>query len=151
MRFEQDITLSLPPEAVWEVLWDIERMMACVPGCTKAIVVEDKKYYEALIVEKVGPFKLEIPLSIEIKEIDINKSLQLRAVGKDRCIGTEVTWNLGLQLIEKQSQTECHITVDAEVVGRLVSLGLGIIKWKGKQTLGRFADALKATLVAETQ
>jgi hypothetical protein len=40
------------------------------------------------------------------------------------------------------------MTVDATVVGRLVSLGQAVIKLKGDQQMGRFAEALQADLVA---
>src|SRR6185436_2779662 len=106
------------------------------------------KRYQATIVEKVGPFKLEIPLDIEIGAVEVARSLRMRAVGKDRRIGTEVTWDLALELEPQGTRTQFRMTVDAEVVGRLVSLGQGVIKLKGNQTIGRFAEALQANLAA---
>ena len=146
MRFERAFIVPLPPAAVWDLLWDIERMVACVPGCTGAEAIEDKKRYRASIVEKVGPFKLDIPLDIEIGEIVPQRSLRMRATGKDPRIGTEVTWDLALDLEPDAGQTHCRLCVDAEVVGRLVSLGQGIIKLKGNQTMTRFAHALLVSL-----
>lgn len=151
MRFEREFIVPLPPEAVWDVLWDIERMVTCVPGCTGATTIEEKKRYKASIVEKVGPFKLDIPLDIEIGEIAPARSMRMRAVGKDKRIGTEVTWDLGLDLERQGENTQCRMYVDAEVVGRLVSLGQGVIKLKGNQTITRFADALLASLTATDQ
>ena len=148
MRFEREFVVPLPPEAVWDMLWDIERMVACVPGCTGATAIEDKKRYKASILEKVGPFRLDIPLDIEIASADPARSLRMRAVGKDKRIGTEVTWDLGLDLERQGDNTQCRMCVDAEVVGRLVSLGPGVIKLKGNQTITRFADALLASLTA---
>jgi len=146
MRFEREFIVPLPPEAVWDMLWDIERMVACVPGCTGAEAVEEKKRYKASIVEKVGPFRLDIPLEIEIGAIEPPRSLRMRATGKDKRIGTEVTWDLALDLEPQGEHTQCRMCVDAEVVGRLVSLGQGIIKLKGNQTMTRFADALLVNL-----
>ena len=148
VRFERKFILPLPPEAVWLALWDIERMVACVPGCTGAKAVEDKKHYQATIVEKVGPFKLEIPLDSEISAIDTSHRMKMRAVGKDARIGTEVLWDLTLMLEQQGEGTQCYITVDATVVGRLVSLGQGVIKLKGDQTIGRFAESLCASLTS---
>jgi len=148
MRFEREFIVPLPPEAVWAMLWDIERMVGCVPGCAGATVVEEKRRYKASIVEKVGPFKLDIPLEIEIGAIDAPRSMRMRAVGKDKRIGTEVTWDLGLDLEPQGGQTQCRMSIDAEVVGRLVSLGQGVIKLKGNQTITRFADSLLANLTA---
>lgn len=148
MRFERSFVLPLASEAVWSMLWDIERMVRCVPGCTGATVLEEGKRYQATIVEKVGPFKLEIPLDIEIGTVEVARSLLMRAVGKDRRIGTEVRWDLALELEPQGAHTQCRMTVDAEVVGRLVSLGNGVIKLKGNQTISRFAESLQANLIA---
>ena len=146
MRFERSFRLPLAPDALWPALWDIARMVKCVPGCTGATMVEDGRRYQATIVERVGPFKLEVPLDIEVRTADPLRALQLRAVGKDSRIGTEITWDLTVELEPHGAETEFRMTVDALVVGRLVSLGQGVIKLKGDQTIGRFADALRASL-----
>lgn len=147
MQFERSFELPLSTNAVWSMLWNVEHMVRCIPGCTGATVVEDQKRYRATIVETVGPFKLEIPLEIEISSIDVGRSMRMRAVGKDRRIGTEVTWDLALKLEPQGEHTKFHINLDAIVVGRLVSLGQAVIKLKGNQTLTRFAESLHASLI----
>ena len=142
MQFEREFVVPLSPENVWDVLWNIEAMMKCVQGCAEAVVIEEKKRYKALIIEKVGPFKLEIPLDIEIGETVIGRSIQMRAFGKDSHIGTEVILDLVLELDRQGDQTHCRLTVDAGVVGRLASLGQGVIKLKGKQSMNHFAESL---------
>ena len=147
MKFERTFELPLAIAAVWSALWDVPRMVACVPGCAGATVVEDKRRYQATIAEKVGPFKVEIPLEIEIISVDAGRRLQLRATGKDGRIGTEVSFVLTVELQAVGEQTQFHMSVDATVVGRLVSLGLAVIKLKGDQQMGFFAQALQANLV----
>ena len=148
MHFERAFELSLSTAEVWKVLWDVERMVACVPGCTGAIAIEEGKHYEATIVEKVGPLKVTVPLKIEVLSAEPGRSLRLRATGKDTKVGTEVAFDLNVNLDGAGEQTQFRMTVDATVVGRLVSLGQAVIKLKGDQQIGRFADALQADLVS---
>lgn len=148
MHFERGFEIPLATEVVWRALWDVQRLVACVPGCTGAVAVEEGRRYQATIVEKVGPFKVEIPLDIEVLAVDIERSISLRATGKDSRIGTEVAFVLAVELEPLGQRTQFRMTVDATVVGRLVSLGLAVIKLKGDQQMGRFAQALQADLVA---
>lgn len=148
MHFERIFELPLSPEAVWKVLWDIERMVACVPGCAGAITIEEGRRYEATIVEKVGPFKVTVPLQIEVLSAQSGRDLRLHASGKDTKVGTEVSFDLNLTLEPSGDRTQFQMAVDATVVGRLVSLGQAVIKLKGDQQIGRFAEALRADLVA---
>lgn len=144
MKFEREFELAVPAPEIWQVLWNIERMAACVPGCTGATVVEEKRLYKATIVEKVGPFKLQVLLDIEILNSEPGRSLQLRATGKDNRVGTEVSFVLLAVLEPRGESTHCSMTVDATVVGRLVSLGMAVIKLKGNQQMDKFATALQA-------
>ena len=33
MRFEVQVTVHVPRQSVWDFLWDVPRLTACVPGC----------------------------------------------------------------------------------------------------------------------
>jgi carbon monoxide dehydrogenase subunit G len=147
MRFERTFDLPLSADEVWRALWDVERMVACVPGCTGAGTIEEGRRYEATIVEKVGPFKVVVPLQIEVLAAEPGRGLRLHATGKDTKVGTEVSFDLNVTLEPADSQTQFQMAVDATVVGRLVSLGQAVIKLKGDQQIGRFAEALQADLV----
>lgn len=148
MHFERTFELALSPGDVWKVLWDVERMVGCVPGCTGAAAIEEGRRYEATIVEKVGPFKVVVPLQIEVLSAQSGRGLRLHATGKDTKVGTEVSFDLNVTLEASGNQTQFQMAVDATVVGRLVSLGQAVIKLKGDQQIGRFAEALRAELVA---
>ena len=66
MRFEKEIEILQPKEKVWQFLWDIDRFITCVPGCKEAKTVEAGKHYTAVMVEKVGPFRVQFPMRIEV-------------------------------------------------------------------------------------
>ncbi len=146
MKFEKRFDLATPLPAVWEALWNIERMVACVPGCSGATVLEAGRRYQATIVEKVGPFKVVIPLDIDILDVEAGRAFRLRATGKDSRVGTEVTFVLSTLLEPRGEHTRFSMSIDATVVGRLVSLGQAVIKLKGDQQISKFAGALQADL-----
>ena len=61
-------------------------------------------------------------------------------------MGTEVSFVLSASLEPQGERTGFSLSVDATVVGRLVSLGQALIKLKGDQQIGKFAQALQADL-----
>jgi hypothetical protein len=143
MKFEREFEVAVLAPEVWKAMWDIDRMVTCVPGCTRATVIEEKRRYQATIVEKVGPFKVQVLLDIEILNAEPGHSLQLRATGKDTRIGTEVSFVLLASIEPRGQHTQCIMSVDATVVGRLVSLGMAVIKLKGNQQMDKFVAALQ--------
>ena len=44
MQFEKQVEINAPREKVWKFIWDIDRFIACVPGCKDAKTVEDDRY-----------------------------------------------------------------------------------------------------------
>lgn len=68
MRVEREVGIKALRERVWAFLWDVPRLAACIPGAKDVRVVEEQRRYAAVVGEKVGPFKVEFPLEIEVLE-----------------------------------------------------------------------------------
>ena len=83
MRFEREIDIHSPKEKVWRFLWDVDRFIACVPGCKEAGTVEPGKSYTATMVEKVGPFRVEFPMRIDVLESRELSYIKAQASGSD--------------------------------------------------------------------
>jgi len=61
LQFQKEVEILVPREKVWNFIWDVDRFIACVPGCREAKTIEAGKKYSAIMVEKVGPFKSSFP------------------------------------------------------------------------------------------
>ena len=147
MKFEKTVTVKAPREAVWQFLWDVPRVAACIPGCKGAQVVEEGKRYMATVGERVGPFKVEFPLTIEVVESRAPEYLKARAGGKDTKVDGLVKVELELHLAEAASGgTEMRLITDVAVLGKLGTLGHSIIIRKGDEVVGKFAEAIRAQL-----
>ena len=146
MKVEREILIGAPREAVWAFLWDVPRLAACIPGARDVRAVEEKKRYTALVGDKVGPFKVEFPLEIEVLEAQAPEHLRARAGGRDGKVDGLVRVQLDLALADAGEGTSLRLAADISVLGKLGTLGHSVIVRKGNDIVARFASAVQAQL-----
>jgi uncharacterized protein len=151
LRFEKQVEISVPRDKVWNFIWDVDRFIACVPSCKEARTVEPGKLYSATMVEKVGPFKVEFPTTIEVLESEELKRIKAQASGADNKIGSRMKIDLDVNLEEKEKdKTVLGFVANVDILGKLAALGHGIIKRKADQVLDEFAQAVKKRLEGDS-
>lgn len=143
MKFDQAVVLQADVQSVWGLLWNVERLATCIPGCQGAEPVEPGKRYRATVTQKVGPFQLKVPLEILVQEAREPTQLKARATGQDPRVATRVTVDLDLQLRAlNPEQTELVFQAQVSVLGKLATLGQGMIRRKAEQVLEAFTQNL---------
>lgn len=146
MQFQKEVEILAPREKVWQFIWDVDRFIACVPGCKEAKTIEPGKRYAATMVEKVGPFKVEFPTTIEVLEREELTRIKAQATGADNKIGSRMKLDLDVHLREDGDKTILGFVAGVDILGKLAALGHGIIKRKADQVLDEFAQAVKTKL-----
>jgi hypothetical protein len=147
MRFEKQVTVAAPRQVVWDFLWDTPRLAACVPGCKDIEEITSRKRYHATVVDKVGPFKVKVPLTIEVVRATAPTHLLARAHGKDAAVQSLVKVELALALVEVNSQTTAlRFSAAVSVLGKLGTLGHSVIVRRGNAIIEQFATAIQAAL-----
>lgn len=146
MQFQKEVEILAPREKVWQFIWDVDRFIACVPGCKEAKTIEPGKRYTATMVEKVGPFKVEFPTTIEVLEREELTRIKAQATGADNKIGSRMKLDLDVHLREDGDKTILGFVAGVDILGKLAALGHGIIKRKADQVLDEFAQAVKTKL-----
>lgn len=149
MRFEKEVEILAPREKVWKFIWDVDRFIACVPSCKEAKTIEEGRLYSANMVEKVGPFRVEFPTTIEVLEKEDLTHIKAQASGADNKIGSRMKIELDVNLREQGDKTLLGFVAGVDILGKLAALGHGIIKRKADQVLGEFAQAVKKRLEGE--
>jgi carbon monoxide dehydrogenase subunit G len=150
LRFEKAVQIDVPREKVWNFIWDVDRFISCVPGCKEAKTVEAGKLYSATMVEKVGPFRVEFPTTIEVLERDELTRIKARASGSDNKIGSRMKVDLDVNLKPDGETTQLAFVADVDILGKLAALGHGIIKRKAEQVLDEFAHSVKSRLEGDS-
>ena len=150
MQFEKEVEILAPREKVWNFIWDVDRFIACVPGCNEAKTIESGKLYSATMIEKVGPFRVEFPTTIEVLEREELTRIKAQATGADNKIGSRMKLSLDVQLREQGEKTVLGFVAGVDILGKLAALGHGIIKRKADQVLDEFAQAVKKRLEGDS-
>ena len=150
MQFEKEVEILAPREKVWNFIWDVDRFIACVPGCKEAKTIESGKLYSATMIEKVGPFRVEFPTTIEVLEREELSRIKAQASGADNKIGSRMKLSLDVKLREQGEKTVLGFVAGVDILGKLAALGHGIIKRKADQVLDEFAQAVKKRLEGDS-
>jgi carbon monoxide dehydrogenase subunit G len=146
VKVEREIRIGAPRQAVWDFLWDVPRLAACIPGAKDVRTLEDGKRYAAVVGEKVGPFRVQFPLEIEVLEVRAPERLRARAGGRDTSVDGLVKVELDVTLREAEAGTAVALVADIAVLGKLGTLGHSVIVRKGTDIVDRFAAAVRAQL-----
>lgn len=146
MQFHKEVEIRAALETVWNFIWDVDRFIACVPGCKEAKTLEEGKRYSAIMTERVGPFKVEFPTTIEVLERQELTRIKAQATGADNKIGSRMKIDLDVNLRAQDGNTILSFVAGVDILGKLAALGHGIIKRKADQVLDEFAQAVKKKL-----
>lgn len=146
MKFDKSIEIGASKERVWEFLWDVDRFISCVPGCKEAKTIEPRKVYTALMVEKVGPFRVEFPMRIEVLQSDELSFIKAQATGADNRVGSRMKVDLEARLRENGEKTQLSFVASVDILGKLATLGHSIIRRKADLVMEEFAQAVRKRL-----
>ena len=150
MDFRIDATLPASAAQLWAIFFDVQRVAGLIPGCEDVTEVEPLKQFSALMKQKIGPFKLEIPTNIVLGSYTLERYVELSATGRDKFTGTTIDVRMKVNLDEKRSddKVECTLGIDAEmqVAGRLASLGYPVVKKRSEELFGEFERRLRNEL-----
>lgn len=149
MQFSMSMVLPAAPAQLWDTLTEITRISQCIPGCEDVEEVERLAVYKALMKQKVGPFKIEVPADIVVESFTEPSHVRTRATGRDKFTGTRLAVVLDVVVTPREGEgSTLDLQAEVDVQGRLASLGFGIIKRRADQNFEEFEQRLKKMLEA---
>jgi carbon monoxide dehydrogenase subunit G len=124
-------------------LWDVRRIVECLPGCVDAREVEARQRYSATMQQKVGPISLSVPLDVKVIEVAAPRRLALDAKGRDPVIGAEIVARVTLDVEARGAESLLRIDAEGRILGRLGALGQAVIQRKAEETIEEFGMRLR--------
>jgi carbon monoxide dehydrogenase subunit G len=145
MRVAREVVLAASTERVWQVLWDVPRMVACLPGCVEAREVEPRRRYQARMSQRVGPIALSVPLDIRVTE-DGPGRLALDARGRDGLLAAEVQMSVRLVVEAVEAGSRLAVEAEGKVLGKLGALGASVIQRRAEELVDEFTLRLRGAI-----
>ncbi len=145
MKIAGTCLLPAPPEQVWTLLNDPERLAKCLPGCER-LEPDGPDRYKADIKFALAAISGKFSGSVELSEKKPPRSLRLRLEGKG--VPGFVKGDGRLELAEKHSQTELRYTGEAQVGGMIAAVGQRMIEGAARKMIQQFFENAAAQLQA---
>ena len=149
MKLNNEFTVDVPVEDVWNVLLDLERITPCLPGASLTEETGEREYDGAMKV-KLGPVTQQYKGTVKIQEADESAHRAvLRADGKDaRGQGTASATIVSTLHDEGNGSTRVNVETDMQITGRAAQFGQGIQQQISEKLLARFADCLEEEITS---
>lgn len=148
MEIEKKLTVSAPPQQVWNLLLNPQIMAGAVPGM-KSIEVISPTEYVAEMHQKISFISAKFKLKTKIVEQLAPEYMRVEGTGEDASVASSLKQTSEVFLTAlPEGGTELRIKVTVDVLGRLGAFGLSVMKTKADRLWDEFANNLAARLEA---
>jgi carbon monoxide dehydrogenase subunit G len=103
MIFARELSVSSDAKTCWEVLTDVPQVVAWVSIVDDAREISPLEKYTAVLMDRLGPFKLRAELDIIVGEVEVGNRIRVRASGEDRQVSSRVGIDAVLRLTDLDS------------------------------------------------
>jgi carbon monoxide dehydrogenase subunit G len=146
VEIEKTLTVAAPPQRVWALLLDPQVMGGCVPGMKSIDVVSDVEYV-ALMHVKIAFINAKFKLRTTIVEQRAPSYLRAEGTGEDASVASSLKQQSEIFLTPiVDGGTELRIRVQLDVLGRLGTFGLSVMKTKADRMWEEFGANLVARI-----
>jgi len=146
MDVEKTITLTAPADQVWAKLLDPEVMAACVPGMQSIEVISPTEYTSVIKV-KITFISATFKLRTTIVEQRDPHYLRTEGTGEDKSVASSLKQTSEVFLTElPDGQVELKVKVKVDVLGKLGTFGLSVMKTKADRMWEEFCVNLVGRL-----
>jgi uncharacterized protein len=149
MNMSGEAVIPAPRDVVWQALNDPDILKQCIPGCQSIERTSDTEF-RAKVVAKVGPVKATFTGIVHLSDLDPPNSYRISGEGKGGLAGF-ATGGANVRLDEVHDGTKLHYDVEAQVGGKLASLGSRLIDSTARSMAGQFFDKLVALASGEME
>jgi carbon monoxide dehydrogenase subunit G len=149
VKLENSFDVPASPEAAWDLLMDVPRVIPCMPGA-ELIETIDESHWKARMKVKLGPISLSFLTDVTRQEIDeAERRVVLAAKAREERGRGAANATIESSLVSEGDRTRVATVTDLALTGMAAQFGRGLIQDITVQLLDSFAYCLEQQLVAE--
>ena len=145
MILDNHVVVDAPPDEVFALLNDVERVAGCLPGA--ALDGGDGETYRGGVKVRVGPISAAYTGTVRFLETDKDRRyLRLQARGTDTKGSGDAEAQVELTVEDAGSGSVLRLRTDLLIRGKIAQFGKGAIGAVSAKLLGQFAVNLAGLL-----
>jgi uncharacterized protein len=147
MKIQNEIEISAPPDELFDLLSDPERVAPCMPGAS--LEGKDDDSYEGTVKLKVGPITASYQGTLHFVELDReNRRAVMRASGQETSGQGNAEATITASVSGSDSQSVLSMETDMEVRGKAAQFGRGALGNVSQKILQQFARNLESQVLS---
>jgi uncharacterized protein len=148
VKLENSFEVSAPPEAAWDLLMDVPRVIPCMPGAELVETVDDSSW-KARMKVKLGPISLSFLTDVTREAADeAARSVRLAAKAREERGRGAANATIESSLGQADGRTQVTTVTDLTLTGAAAQYGRGLVQDVAAQLLTSFAECLEQQLSA---
>jgi carbon monoxide dehydrogenase subunit G len=151
VKLENSFDVPASPEAAWDLLMDVPRVIPCMPGA-ELIETIDESHWKARMKVKLGPISLSFLTDVERQEVDeAERRVVLATKAREERGRGAANATIESSLLSEGDRTQVTTVTDLALTGMAAQFGRGLIQDVTAQLLDSFAYCLEQQLQAEPE
>jgi carbon monoxide dehydrogenase subunit G len=149
VKLENSFEVTASPEAAWDLLMDVPRVIPCMPGA-ELIETVDETHWKSRMRVKLGPISLSFLTDVSREQVDeAERRVVLATKAREERGRGAASATVESSLTSAENGTQVTIVTDLALTGMAAQYGRGLIQEVTAQLLEKFASCLEQQLVAE--
>lgn len=145
MHLTNTVPVKAPPDAVFALVNDVERVASCMPGAT--LDGRDGMSWHGRVKVKVGPITAAYAGTVRFLDVDTERRrLRVQARGADTHGSGDAEAEVVVEVAEAGEGARLDISTDLVIRGKIAQFGKGAIGAVSDRILQRFAQNLGSLL-----
>jgi uncharacterized protein len=151
VKLENSFEVTAPPEAAWDLLMDVPRVIPCMPGA-ELIETIDESHWKARMRVKLGPISLSFLTDVSREEVDeAGRRVKLATKAREERGRGAANATIESSLASAEGRTRVTNVTDLALTGMAAQFGRGLIQDVAAQLLDSFAYCLEQQLVTQQE
>jgi len=148
MNLQEEVTIPLDRETVYQALNDPEILKVSIPGCESLTKISDTEM-EATVVVKFGPVKASFGSEVTLNTDGRPERFSLTGKG-DAGIAGFAKGGADVVLTEQGDQTVLNYEVQIDISGKLAQVGSRLVEGTTKRLAKKFFENFEQAVLPPT-
>ena len=147
MHFSGEIHVPAPRESVFDRLRDAQFFASCVQG-VGTLTENATNQYSARLTTRIAYIRFDFDINVQIVRAERPQVIEARIDGKPHGVVGRLSATSSASFAEEGNGTKVHYEIEANLTGRLGSIGQPVLKSKAKEMERQFAQRIRAAFTA---